>query len=349
MGTTWEEQYVDRALERTWLALRLDLADQLAAGIAGAEELSLTFESLDGEVLDVDVFDEVVVIGHGEGPEVFDSVDEAAYRVYEILHDEWALIDPAFLVTEVAKAPTERAASGPVDVPSLGKAESREELQAWVQTALQAHVDGATLSVSANGDLPWCDANGARVVVSVRNQHFVEVWAVLAERVGFAKAHKVIDQLSRRHPAVRFHLDQDTLIMSRVLDASPFVPEHLIDALSMHLSLAGELGWVREKLLRRRARIEQETTVPTALAALLPTAYRVSMVRLVAVVADASGDPKTLAAWLEVAKRERQAARDLPRGDDDTHRVGRRARWAWLRLERALIHATTTPTEGGHR
>lgn len=340
MGTTWAERYVDRTLERRWLDLRVELADRLAAGLDGAWDRPITFERTDGEVLDVDIFDEAIVLGHGDLPEAYDNVDEAAHRAYEILHQEWAVIDPAFLTSELTETPPEADGGATVVVPALGKAQSREQLQAWVEATFQADLDGP-LAVGSNGDLPWTGPNGARVVVSVRNQYFVEVWAILAERVSFKKAHRVIDQLDRKHPAVRFHLDQDTLVMSRVLDASPFVPEHLTDALSLHLELAGELSWVRPKVLRKRARTEQEATVPRELVAVLPTAYRVSLARLVAVLGEAAGDTSTLRTWLEVARRERRAARDLPRGEDDVHGMGRRARWAWLRVERALTQAIT--------
>jgi len=36
------------------------------------------------------------------------------------------------------------------------------------------------------------------------------------------------------------------LVMSRMVDADPFVPDHLTDALSMHLDLTAKLAWVRE-------------------------------------------------------------------------------------------------------
>jgi hypothetical protein len=197
------------------------------------------------------------------------------------------------------------------------------------------------IKVAPDGDIVWKSERDRWVTVSVRTDCWIEVWTVLGERVSFSRAHKVMDRLSRKHPAVRFALDQDRIIASRVLDAGPFVPQHLFDALAMHLNLADELTWVAEKVLRKRARADQIAGVqhapPTALLPLLPAARPLNTAALIDAVRSAAASEEVLEAWKPLASHEWAIAQRLPRdAAADPHRVNARLLSAWRRLYRAI-------------
>jgi hypothetical protein len=334
MTQSWAEQYVDGTIERAWLELRLDLAERFAAILAGGEPASIELTTDAGRTLFVTVAEGHVVVGTGADVELSENVDEAAHAVYRILHEEWQVLHPVFLDSEAVVVPhVEEAPIVPV-VPVLGRADSTATLQSWVETTLQEPI-AEPLRVRPNGEIAWA-RGGARAVVSVRNRHWVEVWTVLATQVSFGKARAEIERLSRQYVGVSFVLRQDRLVMSRMVDASPFVPAHLHDALRLQLDLAGRLTGLQATLLRKRARQAQAAVVPPELVALLPSASRVPTSALVAEVRTRAGSTSTLRAWREVARREWRAARALPRGTDDPLGLSRRARISWMVLVRAL-------------
>ena len=200
MGS-WSEQYVDAQVDRAWLELRMDLAERFAAGMAAGEMEPIDFFTETGECLSIEVDAEQVII-IGEGHVVFSTnVDEAAYRVYEILHEEWQVVHPVFLDSDVVDVPAVEDNPTGAEVPTLGCADSKETLQAWVEATFQSLLD-EPLRVHPDGAILWRRRRGLRpVFVNVRDQHWVEVWTVLATQVSFSKARRAIEKLSRRWPA----------------------------------------------------------------------------------------------------------------------------------------------------
>lgn len=333
--TSWSEHYVDRQVDKAWLGLRMNLAERFEAGLASGAMVPIDITAPTGETLSVNLVDDQVVVMAGDSVVVTENVDEAAYAVYEILHENWQVTHPVFLDSSAVEIPCIDDNPAGTVVPTLGTADSKATLQAWVVTTFQESCD-EPLRVRPSGDIGWRGLRGTAATVSVRDEHWIEVWSVLATEVGFKKARKVAERLSRRYTGVNFSFRRDMIVMSRMVDAGPFVPQHLTDALAMHLDLATKLSWVQEAVLRKRVKAAREQAVPGELMALLPSANRVATAALANQVGAAAGSSATLQAWREVCRRERRRARRLPRGADDPHRVNYRLRMGWTRLGRAI-------------
>lgn len=121
------------------------------------------------------------------------------------------MVHPTSLQSELVSLPDVEAPPT-VRVPVLGRAESREQLPSWVIAVFQEG-HAVPIKLTSNGDIAWCNQTGSGVVVSVRNQWWIEVWAVLARQVSFNKARKLMHRLSQRYAGVQFHLRQDTLLL----------------------------------------------------------------------------------------------------------------------------------------
>lgn len=255
MNNTWEARFVDNQVGRAWLDLRMRLADRFAAGLADGGIEPIDISTATGETLTVTVDDEYVVVVAGDDVYTTDNVDEAAYTVFQVLHD-WQVVHPVFLATDFIDVPAVEDNPIRVAAPVLGKAESKEQLQGWVVAAFSA---GRTepLRVDRNGDVPWRTRGGRSVMVKVRNAGRIELLTVLGRNVGFGKARKVIDELSRGYFGLKFFLVQDSLFMSQIVIAHPFSGEQLDAALRTFMSNTDELGWVADKVLRNRVKVER--------------------------------------------------------------------------------------------
>ncbi|MGE3326373.1 MAG: hypothetical protein AB7N61_13325 [Acidimicrobiia bacterium] len=259
MNDTWEARFVDKQVDRAWMDLRLRLADRFAAGMAGEDIEPLDITTATGETLSITVDDEYVVVVAGDNIYTTANVDEAAYTVFQVLHDDWQVVHPIFLDTEIVAATT--IADNPVGqpavaVPVLGSAESREQLQVWVEATFQEGLS-EKLRVARNVDIPWASRRGDPIVVSVRNDSRIELWTVLGREVSFKKARKAIDRLSAEYFGIKFYLRQDVLIMSRTLLAKPYVADHLTSALRDFTRVSDRLGGVAEEVLRERVKVER--------------------------------------------------------------------------------------------
>lgn len=337
MGS-WEAQFVDRQVGKAWRAFRLDLADRFVAGLASGAMDPIDFTAATGQTLTVSVDEEHVILLAGDSVVVSDNFDEAAYAVYETLHDDWQVVHPVFLDSAVVQVPSIDDHQIVTLVPPLSRADTEETLQAWAVVTFQETSD-EPLKVCPNGDISWRGHRGVVATVSVRDHNWIEIWSVLATQASLEKARKVVEKLSRRYTGLNFSLRRDTVVMSRLVDAGPFVPEHLTDALVMHLDLATRLSWVQESVLRKRVKRRRESTFPPDLFSLLPSATRLRPVALARVVGSAAGSPAVLETWRQVARREYRKARALPRGASDPQRVHDRLRVGWLRLVRAIDSA----------
>lgn len=254
---SWAEKYVDGQVDQAWLALRMELADRFESGLEAGEMPTVEITTTDGRTVVADVCDDHVAVIAGDQMVVTSNVDEAAYEVVEILRGAWEVIHPLFLDTDLVDVPTIDDNPTPaVVVPVLGRAESRDELQAWVEAAFQERLD-EPLKVARTGVIWWRTRGGGSVSVKVWNAGRIELRATLARQVGFGKAHRMIDRLSRESFGLKFHLVQDTLVMSQIVIATPFAPEQLHHALNTFCVDVDRLDWVAEKVLRKRVKVER--------------------------------------------------------------------------------------------
>lgn len=262
MNDTWEARFVDKQVDRAWMELRLRLADRIAAGMTSECGDQIDITTATGETLTVTVDDEYVVVVAGDIVHATASVDEAAYTVFQVLHDEWQVVHPAFLDTDLVEVAVvlDNSIGSSAIVPPLGIAESCEQLQVWVEATFQ---EGRTdkLKVARNGDIQWSGRRGEPVVVSVRNDSRIELWTVLGRQVNFKKARKTIDDLSATYFGLKFYLRQDVLIMSRTLVAKPFVADHLTSALHDFTRSSDRLSGVAGEVLRDRVKVERANLV----------------------------------------------------------------------------------------
>lgn len=257
MGDAWAARFVDTQMDQAWLDLRLRLADRVAAGIADGDMDPIDISTATGETLTVNVDDEHVVIIAGDDVYTTENVDKAAYAVFRVLHDDWRVIHPAFLDSEIVDVPAIDDYPAKVVVPVFGKADSTEQLQEWV-VATFSEDRSEPLKMGPEGEIWWRTPRGNSVVVKVRNEGRIEIRAVLARQVGFRKAHQEIDRLSRQYFGLKFFLIQDNLVMSQIVIAHPFCGEQLSDALRTFIVNTDELGWVAEKVLRKRVKAERD-------------------------------------------------------------------------------------------
>lgn len=334
MGS-WSEQYVDTQVDRAWLELRMDLADRFAAGLAEGEMEPIDFVAESGEVLTAYLDDDRILIVSEDEVLTSDNVDEAAYLVFEALHGRWQVVHPVFLDSGVVERPSiDDNPLGEV-APAIGRAASKEQLQAWVVATFN---DGRTtpVRVGVNGDVNWRTRGGGRVTVRVHNAGRIELISVLGHEVSFKKARKVVNDLSWRYFGLKFFLLRDSLVMSQILVAYPFVGDQLNHALSTFMRNVDELGWVEDKVMSKRVKQRRALEVPPALVAMLATVPDLQRADLVQAVTSRAGSRRTLEAWRVVAHREWRKARRLAEGDEDPLKLNARVAVSWWRLRRAI-------------
>lgn len=289
-----------------------------------------------------------------------DEVDRLAHAAATVLRDVWGVVSPAFLSVEVF-SPGDDAEilawddAEPIEpeqeaepAPEIGRAGSREELQALVEAMMQEIVT-APLKVAPGGRIHM-RGQGGPVTVRVRDTSLVEVVTVLAREVRFKRAHREADRLSRRFRHVRFFLERDVLLAVVPVPASPLVAEHLHDAVNHLLRLRTILSGLDERLKRRRATVP--SPVPPAdadLTALAGAATRMRATDLVEALRRAAGDLATVERWIAVARHERATALAAGRDADETLRSAHLRQWRrWRRVHSALA-VVREELGSGHR
>jgi hypothetical protein len=100
MGTKKTKSF-DKQLNQAWFGFRMQLAssfaDEVEVGQYGLHEI--TTEA--GKSLSIEVDDRGDVVIDGDECIWYPNIHEAAHRVYEILHEEWQTIHPAFVTTDL--------------------------------------------------------------------------------------------------------------------------------------------------------------------------------------------------------------------------------------------------------
>lgn len=273
-------------------------------------------------VWDVDSTGDIIEHEGGPGYErtlSTDDVDEIADDITWLLHEHWGVIAPSFLTVETLAGAEvdfidrheddEPAAA--TALPALVRPTDRDDLIRWAALALGQHMESVP-EPDADGDLVVHSEEGATVVVSPRT-HRLEVWTVLARGVEERSVSGAIRRLQRRHPFHRFFLAEDRLVALWTVDAGPFVPEHLTDAVSLTLRLAEKVAAdLQARYGRDRDRVDP------LLEALSHSAGRMPSADLVAVLLEAlDGDTDRAAAWQRQARARRTSSRRRAEAEPD--------------------------------
>jgi len=245
MKDSWEARFVDRQVARAWMAFRLRLAERFAAGIdEGMEPFDI--ETSTHKRMTLCLEGSSVVIDLRTYSYLIPNVDEAAFTVFRILHDNWQVVHPAFLVSDALVAPDVVEESTLMPAPA-GYAESQEELLGWVVEAFQDDRD-EKVQVTNMGTIEWATSRGEDVVVAVHNPARIEMWTVLARNVNPAKAHKEIASISAEYFPLKLYLRGNILVASSTVYARPFVAEHVTQNLGEFIALCDELKEVEAKI-----------------------------------------------------------------------------------------------------
>ncbi len=263
MGS-YEERVVDRGVDQAWMQLRLRLADLLASataeepiGIAftplaagDGDEAPALIVDADGTDISVRIVTDdpwirvpsliaaerwrLVELGmkiENGGPVLLvdaNEVDRAAHYVYAVLHEMWEVVHPSFLAIDpedsgssTSRSPKRSRHRSRCRISSIRRRSSRSTSGSTPRSRRSSatRLSGTTTATSASPA-----RERSRAIVSVRSEHRIEVWTILAKDVDRKKAHRQIDRLSRQYSFHRFFVVNDMLVASIVLFADPFVP-----------------------------------------------------------------------------------------------------------------------------
>lgn len=307
---------LDAAADRAWLDFRIALADRL---LASTETIDI--ETPAGKTLSVEWSEDHVVVLVADTVTSFANVDAAALFVQKTLRHRWGVIHPHFLDTDLIEKAHVRDEEHVKVFPNAGTAATADELFEWIVAVYNEGRD-EPIRVSSNRRVRWDIDRDEPLVVRAANTVRVEFSYVLARQVGFTKAHRVIDQLSKEYVGLKFTLHQDTLVMTQVLVAEPFVPDHLWKIHRSFGRYARELDWVQERVLRKRAKVDREElhNLREAL--------------------DAAND--TIATLSEELEEERRKIQDVQRQVRDQRRTVMMMRRAMIRTEQERDDALET-------
>lgn len=265
-------------------------------------------------VWDVDSTGDIIEVEDGPGYArtlPTEDVDEIVADVAWLLRDHWGVVSPSFLTVEtlagaeadLVERHEDDEPAATAALPALVRPADRDDLIQWAALTLGQHMESVP-EPDADGDLVVHSEEGATVVVSPRT-HRLEVWTVLARGVEERSVRGAIRRLQRRYPFHRFFLAEDRLVALWTVDAGPFVPEHLTDAVSLTLRLAEK---VAADLQARYGR-DRDRTDPL-LEAISHSAGRMPSADLVAVLLDALDDDVDRAdAWQRQAQACRASSR----------------------------------------
>lgn len=157
-------------------------------------------------------------------------VDRVVSTVVAEIRGAWDLPHPSFLDDwdpDQRDAETVRSA-GDFVMPQV--AGNLPTLVDAVHEALSTRFDGVEPLFSGNGFyVPF--GVGSAGYVHVAGVDEVRVHACIVDRVsGRTRAAELIGDLSRKHPRFKFLLVDDTVHVAVGVDATPFVPQHVINA-----------------------------------------------------------------------------------------------------------------------
>ncbi len=259
--STFEVRELDSSTEKDWRRFAAQLGDRLASGECtadwslspafrpeGADKLEMRLRTTlrrtlvcvssglsnppspwrQSGVSDIHVLEEPVL-----------CADRFASTVITQLRRTWNIPHPSFLVG----SQDGRTVEGVFGVELLGDAgqvfepmtssvhADEEALSKAARKALQA-LPGPEIHMSADGSftVPLGKVT-AHVYIAALDE--VRVDALIVERIGGrTRAAEVVADLNRRHPRLTFLLIDDRVHLTSSIEARPFVPQHLMDAIT---------------------------------------------------------------------------------------------------------------------
>lgn len=259
--STFEVRELDSSTEKDWRRFASQLGDRLASGECtadwslspaflpeGADKVEMRLRTTTRRTLvcvssglsnppspwrqsgvsDIHVLEEPIL-----------CADRFASTVVTQLRRTWNIPHPSFLVGSQDGSTVEGVFgvellgdAGEVFEPMTSSIHADEEaLSRVVRRALQA-LPGPEIRMAADGSctVPLGKVT-AHVYVAALDE--VRVDAPIVERIGGrTRAAEVVADLNRRHPRLKFLLVDDRVHLTSSIDARPFVPQHLLDAVT---------------------------------------------------------------------------------------------------------------------
>ncbi|QCB51854.1 hypothetical protein E5720_17235 [Rhodococcus sp. PAMC28707] len=259
--STFEVRELDSSMEKDWRRFAAQLGDRLASGEytadwslspafrpEGADKLEMSLRTTmrrtlvcvssglsnppspwrESGVSDIHVLEDPVL-----------CADRFASTVVTQLRRTWNIPHPSFLVGTQDGSTVEGVFgvellgdAGQVYEPMTSSVHADEEaLSKAARRALQA-LHGPEIHMAADGSftVPLGKVT-AHVYVAALDE--VRVDAPIVERIGGrTRAAEVVGDLNRRHPRLTFLLIDDRIHLTSSIAARPFVPQHLMDAVT---------------------------------------------------------------------------------------------------------------------
>ncbi|MCZ4080096.1 hypothetical protein O1W68_19300 [Rhodococcus sp. H36-A4] len=259
--STFEIRELDSSTEKDWRRFASQLGDRLASGECtadwslspaflpeGAEKLEMRLRTTTRRTLvcvssglsnppspwrpsgvsDIHVLEEPVL-----------CADRFASTVVTQLRRTWNIPHPSFLVGSQDGSTVEGVFgvellgdAGEVLEPMASSIHADEKaLSRAVRRALQA-LPGQEIRIASDGScFIQLGKVSAHVYIAALDE--VRVDAPIVERIGGrTRAAEVVADLNRRHPRLKLLLVDDRVQLSSIIEARPFVPQHLMDAVS---------------------------------------------------------------------------------------------------------------------
>lgn len=366
---------LDDATENEWRAFAAELADLIAGSEPGA------VMSIRPEFLPEGVVDRAMLIrsttagtvvcaasGLASPDQPWRSTDVATIHVLEEdaswvdrfaaslvsqIREIWNVPHPSFLLGWKPEPSTSQ-------LPKAGRTVS----VAVDESALGASV-GEALTAQFGDEVEFSDA-GFHVTtgfitttVYVAGDDEVRIHACLVERIaGRTRAAEVVADLNRRHPRTKFLLVEDRVHVAVSVDARPFVPEHLINAVervtafasTVDVSFADNLGGVvatSGAYTVQEDELDPGEDVPLPVLTLLEIDAESGSVDVQDVIAACGPDHGKIAAYEAFCSEQAESWRDFAqeareRGEMDVAINCDREAIPWDRMVRALRAALRT-------
>jgi hypothetical protein len=175
-----------------------------------------------------------------------DDCDSLAHTIVQVLREGFGVVHPLLLAGMPAPpdgADAHTASSDPTDVAPVQSFEPVEPDVAYAVTCedeLADLVDRTLATVmderpkrDADGDWPVRYERCTAWVRILPGEPTIRIFALLVHDIrSMRSAHREVSILNRDATFIRYFLDEDLLVAELDLDAGPFVPRHLTDALA---------------------------------------------------------------------------------------------------------------------
>ncbi|SNS91441.1 T3SS (YopN, CesT) and YbjN peptide-binding chaperone 1 [Rhodococcoides kyotonense] len=246
--STFEAEELDRSTDDDWRTFSSRLADHLiddsddvvldpAFSPSGTPPREIRFRRTSADTI------ECTITTASDTRTIEKStarVDHLVALAVAELRGTWNVVHPAFLAG-LDRAPEMRLGDADdYDATSCVTAAHESDLERIVRQCLRA-VTGSDIEVSPDGNFA-ISLGTITAYVYVADRTEVRVHAPIVERIsGRTRAAELVSDLNRRHPRLKFLLVDDRVHVTVSIDASPFVPQHLDDALHRVAEFVGRV------------------------------------------------------------------------------------------------------------